>query len=121
MEHLINLLIGLFAVSCCTIIWVRGEPFARFKQELIDHAGRFDIWVAYLVSCTMCSGVWFGLGSYLFVQPYLIGKQWWIELPLWAAMVGVTSIAMERAIWHKGSFMEPTRLTESATVERLRD
>lgn len=124
MRHLVDILIGLFAVSCVTIIWVRGEPFSAFKQWMVDTAGRFDVWVAYLVSCTLCSGVWIGFISYIFLQPELLRKPWWMELPLWAAMVGVTAMALDRKIWNHSVFLEPSRMksipASTASEEHIR-
>lgn len=120
MHHLIDLCVGLFAVSSVTIIWVRGEPFAPLKEALIEHAGKYDLWVAYLVSCAMCSGVWVGLGSYLFIQPELLDKPWWIELPLWAAMTGVTAAIIDKKIWAKSAFIEPKPTLSNPADEKLR-
>lgn len=96
---IINTAVALAAVSCATLVWTRGDVFKDIKSALINAAGKHDKFVAMLVYCAMCSGFWFGVVSYVFLQPELLGKPWWMELPLWACMVSISSIAIDKAIW----------------------
>ena len=97
----VTLVIGLLAVSSVTLVWVKGEIFDPFKKYCIGSVKRFDAFLSTLLYCSMCSGFWVGIFSYVFIQPYILGKPWWMELPLWACMVSITSIALDKAIWKK--------------------
>ena len=101
MSDFLDLIIALVAVSSVTLVWVRGEIFDPFKRFLIDDAGKYDKFVATLVYCSMCSGFWVGVFSYLFIQPDMLNRPIWIEWPLWSCMVSVSSIAIDRLIWKK--------------------
>ena len=119
--HYVDLVLAVIAVSCLNLIWVKGEIFSSFKQFLIDTSGRFDAFVAYVTSCSMCSGVWFGLGSYVFIQPYLLGKPWWMEIFLWTGLVAITSIAMDKHIWKPKPADVIMNLPAAANVQHYGD